>query len=161
MNPVIPEYMKALLEIETSPPGDSPDEPTVSHVATSKTVSKHWGEERWLVPEGAPFGFKMIHLKAGNRTSLQLHERKEEANLILRGTGTLHYAPSEDAPVQRRPLRTGEIVHVRPGVVHRIEAHTDITLVEVSTPELDDVIRLSDDHNRANGRISDEHRGGE
>ncbi|QIS13927.1 cupin domain-containing protein [Nocardia arthritidis] len=135
-------------------------QPVITHVALTKTVAKHWGEERWLVTEGAPFGFKVIHLTAGHRTSLQYHRRKEEANLILRGSGTLYYAPSPDEPLLQRPLVVGEIVHVRPGTVHRIEADTDITLVEVSTPELDDVIRLADDQNRADGRIDAEHETG-
>ncbi|XKK38715.1 hypothetical protein HFP72_30325 [Nocardiopsis sp. ARC36] len=157
MSVSVPEYMKALLESEFVPSTASPDRPSVTHAAESKTVQKQWGEERWLVPEDSPFGFKMIHLRAGYRTSLQVHRRKEEANLILRGSGSLYYAASEEDPLERRPLVVGEIVHVRPGTVHRIEADQDITLVEVSTPELDDVIRLDDDWNRSDGRISAEH----
>jgi mannose-6-phosphate isomerase len=153
----VPGYVRDLLQSDRIPEGAGPARPAVSHLSTTKTVAKHWGEERWLVPENTPFGFKIIHLRAGHRTSLQLHEKKEEANLILRGSGTLYFAETPERPVRRHPLSAGNIVHVRAGTVHRIEADTDITLVEVSTPELDDVIRLADDWNRSNGRIAAEH----
>lgn len=139
------------------------DQPAGLHVirsADAKVVTKNWGEERWLVTEGAPFGFKLIVLTAGQRTSLQYHQRKEEANLILRGAGTLYFAAAPDQPLQQRPLAEGDVVHVRPGTVHRIAATTDITLVEVSTPELDDVVRIADDWNRPGGRIAAEHTSG-
>jgi mannose-6-phosphate isomerase len=60
-------------------------------------------------------------------------------------------------PLTESVLMPGRIVHVRPGVIHRIEAVTDLVIVEVSTPELDDVIRLEDDMGRGNGRIETEH----
>lgn len=126
---------------------------------SAKIVRKHWGEERWLVPEGSPFGFKVITVLAGKRTSLQYHRRKEEANLVLCGEGRLYYAESAGAPLAESGLVPGQIVHVRPGVVHRIEAVTDLVIIEVSTPELDDVIRLEDDMNRGSGRIESEHTG--
>ncbi|MFB9932251.1 cupin domain-containing protein [Amycolatopsis halotolerans] len=140
-----------------SGPGHATDGLTITSLNGTKVVRKGWGEERWLVAEGAPFGFKVIHLKAGERTSLQYHERKEEANLIVRGEGLLRYADRAGEELATRALAPGDIVHVRPLAVHRIEAATDITLVEVSTPELDDVIRLSDDYGRGDGRIEAEH----
>ncbi|ANN22059.1 sugar isomerase [Amycolatopsis orientalis] len=123
----------------------------------AKRVAKPWGEERWLVPEGSPFGFKMIVVRKGNRTSLQYHEEKEEANLVLRGEGRLIFAETPNAPRAAYPLAPGDIVRVVPGQVHRIEATADIVLIEVSTPELDDVIRLEDDTGRKHGRIQQEH----
>jgi mannose-6-phosphate isomerase len=126
-------------------------------LAEAKTVAKPWGEERWLVPEGCPFGFKLIVVRAGSRTSLQYHEFKEEANFVLAGEGRLHLAVKLEADVHTFPLIAGQIVHIKPGVVHRVEAVTDLTLVEVSTSELDDVIRLADDSGRGDGRIAAEH----
>lgn len=126
-------------------------------LGNSKTVRKPWGEERWLVPEDAPFGFKIIVVRAGQRTSLQYHRHKEEANLVLSGTGRLHMAASAAEPTRTHPLIPGQIAHVRPGVVHRVEAVTDLLIVEVSTPELDDVVRLADDAGRGDGRIAAEH----
>jgi mannose-6-phosphate isomerase len=141
---------------------DSVDEPLpsrlpVGRLVSSKRVTKPWGEERWLVPEGSPFGFKVIVVRAGARTSLQYHEAKEEANLILSGEGRLILAETPSAPRNEYLLVHGDIVHIKPGQVHRIEAVTDIVLVEVSTPELDDVIRLDDDMGRGHGRIQQEH----
>ena len=132
--------------------------PGGDHLSRAKTVVKHWGEERWLVPEGSAFGFKVITIRAGKRTSLQYHRHKEEANLVAAGEGRIYLAESPEAPLQAYPLGPGRIVHIRPGTVHRVEAVTDLTLVEVSTPELDDVIRLEDDLGRGNGRIDAEHR---
>jgi mannose-6-phosphate isomerase len=130
---------------------------SIHNTENVKKVTKGWGHELWLVPEGAPFGFKMISINAGQRTSLQYHERKEEANLLLRGSAVLWTADRPGDPVHKQDLREGDIVHVRAGAVHRIEAVTDIVLVEVSTPELDDVIRIADDFNRGDGRIEAEH----
>ncbi|TIM35666.1 MAG: cupin domain-containing protein, partial [Mesorhizobium sp.] len=128
------------------------------HVTTAKRVTKGWGEERWLVSESAPFGFKIIRIQAGQKTSLQYHERKEEANLVLSGSGVLSYTDEKSNDyLQTAALSAGDIVHISPGMVHRIEAKNDMTLVEVSTPELDDVIRLEDDWHRGSGRIESEH----
>lgn len=132
----------------------------VRNTDNAKKVTKGWGHELWLVPEGAPFGFKMIAIDAGERTSLQYHQQKEEANLLLRGSALLWHADTPTGPVAKRELREGDVVHVRPGALHRIEAITDVLLVEVSTPELDDVIRVADDFSRGNGRIAAEHEGG-
>lgn len=145
-----------LLRSWLAPAGDDAV-PPATRLAAAKTVHKHWGYERWLVPEGAPFGFKLIHIAAGRRTSLQYHRHKEEANLIVAGEAVLSYAPAPGETPAESPLRAGDVVHVRPGRVHRITAVTDVYLIEVSTPELDDVIRLADDRGRADGRIAAEH----
>jgi mannose-6-phosphate isomerase len=127
------------------------------HLSTAKLVRKHWGDERWLVGEGGAFGFKVITVRAGKRTSLQYHRVKEEANLVLCGDGVLHVADRAGAKLRRYPLVPGQIAHIRAKTVHRVEAVTDLVLVEVSTPELDDVVRLEDDLGRGDGRIAAEH----
>jgi mannose-6-phosphate isomerase-like protein (cupin superfamily) len=129
----------------------------ICDLSNTKSVRKHWGEERWLVPEGSVFGFKLIVIRPGKRTSLQYHVEKEEANLVIAGEGWLRLGESVDAPLRTDSLFPGRIAHVRPGVVHRIEAKTELVIVEVSTPELDDVIRLEDDTGRGSGRIAAEH----
>jgi mannose-6-phosphate isomerase len=130
-----------------------------THLALVKVVRKHWGEERWLVPEGNPFGFKVITVLAGRRTSLQYHRHKEEAHLVLSGEGRLRLAGDPGLPLTEHALVPGQVAHIRPGTVHRVEAVTDLVLVEVSTPELDDVVRIEDDLGRGDGRIEAEHRG--
>lgn len=127
------------------------------HLSMAKTVHKHWGDERWLVPEGCAFGFKVITVRSGKRTSLQYHRVKEEANLVLCGEGILYLADDVGAALNQYPLVPGQIAHIRAKTVHRVQAVTDLVLVEVSTPELDDVVRLEDDLGRGDGRIAAEH----
>ncbi len=143
-----------------------------------KHVEKPWGWEKWLAhgkPE-FPYAFKMIHVRAPHKTSLQFHKYKQESNFLLKGKATLYYAeapidaerferggysPEELAKIvgslKKHPFTEGEIVHVLPGHIHRIEALEDITLMETSTTELDDVFRLQDDAQRTHGRIAGEH----
>jgi len=82
---------------------------------------------------------------AGHKLSLQYHESKVETLLFLAGEG--HIQIGEDL----LPAYPGVVVDVQPGTVHRIVALTDLTAVEVSTPELDDVVRLEDAYGRAGG----------
>jgi mannose-6-phosphate isomerase len=100
----------------------------------------------------------VIALRGGRRTSLQYHRQKEEANLVVSGEGRLLLADCVGAPLHERPLAPGVIAHIHPGVVHRVEAVTDLVMIEVSTPHLDDVIRIADDLGRGDGRIASEHR---
>ena len=83
----------------------------------------------------------------GKRLSLQRHERKEESLIVLRGTLRLHLEDDEGI-VRVVELGPGESAHVDTHRIHRFEAATDVELVEVSTPEIDDVERLEDDFGR-------------
>lgn len=129
----------------------------VDQLAAAKIVRKGWGEERWLVAEGRPFGFKLIRIDAGSRTSLQYHQVKEEVNLVLGGSGILYHALGTDHPLTEHSLGVGDLVHIKPGIIHRISAITDLVMLEASSSELDDVIRLVDDWGRGSGRIPSEH----
>ena len=130
-----------------------------------KKVTKPWGHELWIHEGHAGYAFKEIFVKAGTKTSLQYHRHKQETNLLVEGRALLHYksdeAASIDAPgaaalatVELHPVSS---VDVTPFILHRLEALTDILLYEVSTPFLDDVVRVSDDTNRPDGRIDAEH----
>jgi oxalate decarboxylase/phosphoglucose isomerase-like protein (cupin superfamily) len=121
--------------------------------------------------------FKLIHIRAPHRTSLQFHERKQESNYLLDGRAVLHYSEelvdgrrfgaggygADELARLVRNLRTaslaqGDAVHIPPGCLHRIEAvEGDVTFVETSTDHADDVYRLEDDANRSHGRIEQEH----
>ena len=91
---------------------------------------------------------KILHLTAGRRLSLQYHERKDESILVLSGTLRLHLA-APDGTMTVEDLGPGEHRRVPIGRVHRYEAiDGDVELVEVSTPELDDVVRIEDDFGR-------------
>jgi mannose-1-phosphate guanylyltransferase len=142
-----------------------------------KIVTKHWGQETWIA-DGVrtPYALKRILFKAGNRTSLQVHQQKFETNYVLSGTGLLyiskdkfdveHFLNNSMTPAEVEEyestfdivqLEPGVTFDVQPGYVHRVVATTDLEFIEASTPELDDVIRLQDDQNRTHGRIQYEH----
>lgn len=95
-------------------------------------------------------------MRAGHRSSLQYHNKKLETNYIERGEVELELQ-DENGNMQTRRLGAGEHFTVVPPRVHRVRAVTDIVLMEVSTPEVDDVIRLADDAGRGHGRIESEH----
>jgi mannose-6-phosphate isomerase len=109
-------------------------------------VDKPWGNELiWALTDR--YAAKVISIGAGRRLSLQYHEKKTESILVLEGRLLLHLEDDQGTVVVR-PLGPGEHAHVPRGRKHRFEAATDVRLVEVSTPELDDVIRLEDDYGR-------------
>ena len=111
-----------------------------------RRVDKPWGHELiWAHTEH--YVGKLIVIEAGRRLSLQRHEIKDESIMIL--TGRLRLALEDDAGVmQVHELGPGESMHVPTGRVHSFEGVERCELVEISTPELDDVIRLEDDFGR-------------
>lgn len=110
-------------------------------------VDKPWGREL-LFARTRRYAGKLLIIEKGRRLSLQYHRRKHESLFVLRGKLTLRLGRA------MRLARPGEAFVVPPGTVHRFEArHGRVTLVEVSTPELEDVVRLSDDY----GRTGDNH----
>lgn len=111
-----------------------------------RTVQKPWGkEEIWA--ETPKYVGKYLYIDAGHRLSRQYHEKKEETIRVISGKLLLEIGSGPN--VTKMTLITGEIYHVAPNTVHRFCAGTDdVILVEVSTPELDDVVRLSDDYSR-------------
>lgn len=138
-----------------------------------KIVMKPWGSEWWVSPMEAPYMLKVIKLRAGCCTSLQVHRHKEETLLITEGMGMLSLAPipldldaylegktsieEVVATLEFNHIETNTCIHILPGQVHQIEAHTNITFVEASTSHPDDVIRILDPSGRGHGRIDAEH----
>jgi mannose-6-phosphate isomerase len=90
---------------------------------------------------------KVLHVERGHRLSLQFHERKDESCYLLSGRLLLVRGPSAEQ-LGERVLETGAVWRNRPGDVHTIEALKDSDVLEVSTPDLDDV-RLTDNYGRA------------
>jgi len=112
-------------------------------------VDKPWGYElRFIRTER--YAGKLLFITAGSQLSLQYHEAKDEAFLVH--AGTLELVLGRGAGQTVETLRAGEAWHVPPGTVHRFRAVTDCTLFEVSTPELEDVVRLEDDYGREGTR---------
>lgn len=107
-----------------------------------KIVDKPWGSEEWWALTDKYVG-KFLRIKNGHRLSLQYHQVKEETMSVLEGTLTM--TVGDETFIMER----GESVHVKPGTVHRMAAnHGDVVVVEVSTPEVDDVVRVEDDYAR-------------
>lgn len=109
-------------------------------------VDKPWGFEDYL-EENEDFVIKRIKLNEGQRSSLQLHERKREWVRVESGALQLEIGPSADA-LEVLTLRAGEVYRVPPGTVHRVLATEDVVILEVATPGDDDIVRLEDDYGR-------------
>jgi len=109
-------------------------------------VDKPWGHELIWARTGQYVG-KVLHVKAGHALSVQYHNRKDETLHVLSGELILRIGTVE--ALEERTFRVGESVRIRPGVVHQIEAITDTDVLEASTPELDDLVRLSDRYGRS------------
>lgn len=111
-----------------------------------RRVPKPWGEELiWALTDR--YCGKILTIETGRRLSLQYHERKDEAILVTSGRLRLHLE-GYDGTMTTRELGPGEGAHVAVGRRHRYEAIERVELVEVSTPELDDVVRVEDDFGR-------------
>jgi len=143
-----------------------------------KKINKPWGYEKWIA-DGSPdfkYALKEILFRANFKSSIQFHEFKEETNYIQKGKGVLHYSSvpidikkfrhgkySEGeideiiSNLQKQELTPGMVFHVKPGIIHRVEAVEDLTLIESSTIELDDVYRINDEWERHDGKIESEH----
>ena len=109
-------------------------------------IEKPWGHELIWAHTDRYVG-KILHVKAGHALSLQYHERKDETIHLLRGEMRFWAGPSVEE-LKEVPLREGESFHIATGTVHRMEAVTDCDILEVSTPDLDDVVRLEDRYGR-------------
>ena len=118
-------------------------------------VSKPWGHEKWLELNEF-YAYKLIHMKAGNQSSLQLHEKKVEANYVIDGEAEV-LLENDEGELESQIFSAGSGWVVPVGRKHRVIARTDYTALEVSTPHLDDVVRFHDDTNRPSGKISEEH----
>lgn len=112
-----------------------------------REVAKPWGSELWFAHTDRYAG-KLLHIRAGQRLSVQYHERKDETSYLLSGRLLLSTGASADS-LTVSELAAGTVWRNEPGQVHTIEALEDAVVVEVSTPELDDVVRLTDDYGRA------------
>lgn len=115
---------------------------------TALTVEKPWGRERWLVHEGAPYAMKILEVRAGQRLSLQYHRLKQESSYCLSGRGTLVIENPTSGVLEERPLSPHDYYTILPKQIHRVIAITDLALLEVSTPHLNDVVRIEDDTGR-------------
>ena len=111
-----------------------------------RRVEKPWGHEI-IWAHTARYVGKILHIKAGHKLSWQYHTIKEETLYLLNGEMDFETA-TETEPRHILRMKPGDAFHVVPGRRHRMIAITDCDMLEASTPELDDVVRLSDDYGR-------------
>ena len=118
-------------------------------IKTASIVDKPWGhEEIWA--STSRYAGKILVIKQGHRLSRQYHNVKEETIMVLEGTLVCEEGPrTVGGDVLRHIMHPGEVFHVSPGTIHRFCAEeSDVRLVEVSTSEINDVVRLEDDYRR-------------
>lgn len=108
-------------------------------------VEKPWGYEL-IWAETSRYVGKILFIRKGQKLSLQYHNVKEET--ILLHTGSMILTAEEDGRLVEKRLGPGDSHHIPPGMRHRMEAAEDCTVFEVSTPQLDDVVRLEDIYGR-------------
>ena len=110
-------------------------------------VEKPWGHELiWAKAEG--YAGKLLVVRAGQALSLQFHREKDESWYILEGKAELELGEAGQAVLQTEVVGPGASFRLRPGTVHRVRAVEDTTILEVSTPQLDDIVRLEDSYGR-------------
>jgi mannose-6-phosphate isomerase-like protein (cupin superfamily) len=117
-----------------------------------KKIEKPWGHEI-LFAETPHYAGKIMAVRKGERLSLQYHKRKDETLYLYSGRLMLYLGADEQGGSEME-MSAGDAQRVAPGEVHRITALEDCVLFEVSTPHLDDVVRLQDDHGRAERKKS-------
>ena len=115
--------------------------------AEETLVEKPWGYEiRWAVTDR--YLGKILHVKKGEALSLQYHERKDEWLLVVKGMVDTEIG-ADGGELHKHRMREGDSIHLTPGTRHRLTAIEDTDIYEVSTPEMEDVVRLEDRYGRA------------
>ncbi len=115
-------------------------------MANIKIIKKPWGEER-LFAKTSKYAGKILIVRKGHRLSLQYHKSKDETLYLEEGLLKLTLGKNKNSLVSRMVI-SGENFKISPRTIHRIEALDNCRLIEVSTPELEDVVRLDDDYGR-------------
>lgn len=120
-------------------------QPGNKNLGAVRRVEKPWGYEL-IFAHTARYVGKVIHITAGHKLSRQYHQVKDETLMVEFGELDIEVGPegaSETIHMRRR-----DVFRVKPGVIHRLIGVTDVDVIEVSTTELDDVVRLADDYGR-------------
>ena len=110
-------------------------------------VPKPWGHETIWAHTDRYVG-KILHITAGQALSVQYHERKDETVYLLQGEMNYWVQLPGETELQDQRLTAGQSFRITPGTIHYMEAITDCDVLEASTPELDDVVRIKDRYGR-------------
>jgi quercetin dioxygenase-like cupin family protein len=122
-----------------------PEHPSIKDSKPPYRVEKPWGYELVWARTDRYVG-KVLHIEPGHVLSLQYHNKKDETIHVLRGE--IIFRVQVDGKLTERRMREGESYHITPPTVHQMEAVTAADLLEASTPEVDDVVRLNDRYGR-------------
>ena len=127
---------------------DSPNLDSLDRWAfATRRVEKPWGYELiWALTDR--YCGKVLFVKAGSALSLQFHNEKDESWLVQSGRAKLELGEPGQKALSEEVIGPGAAFHYVPGTVHRVTAIEDTTILEVSTPHLDDVVRLEDLYGR-------------
>jgi mannose-6-phosphate isomerase-like protein (cupin superfamily) len=115
--------------------------------APIKRVEKPWGYELIFAKTDQYVG-KVLHINKGHQLSLQYHREKEETIFVYHGVMKFLFEEKKGKPPSEIILKSGEAHHIPPGHQHRMTALEDCDIFEVSTPQLDDVVRIQDTYGR-------------
>jgi mannose-6-phosphate isomerase len=131
--------------------GDTLDSPNIDSLDAwafePRRVDKPWGYELiWAQTE--VYVGKVLFVRAGESLSLQFHREKDESWLVQSGRAKLELGAVGESVLKEEVIIAGAAFHYRPGTVHRVTAIEDTTILEVSTTQLDDVVRLEDAYGR-------------
>ena len=127
---------------------DSPNLVSLDRWAVDvRRVEKPWGHELiWALTDS--YCGKVLFVKAGQSLSLQFHREKDESWYVQSGRARLELGETGQEALDEEVVMAGTCFHFPPGTVHRVTALEDTTILEVSTPQLDDVVRLEDRYGR-------------
>lgn len=126
---------------------DQIDKSTFSNLPYIKKIEKPWGYEIHWVPENKPYLGKVLHINAGAKLSLQIHDKKQESWFLTSGRGKVIWENSEGELIETE-LELGQGYTCAIGQKHRLAGITDCDIIEVSTPEIGTTFRLEDDYKR-------------
>jgi mannose-6-phosphate isomerase len=112
-----------------------------------RRIDKPWGHEL-IWAEAEDYVGKLLFVRAGQSLSLQFHRQKDESWLVHEGRAKLELGSGGDPLLSEEVVKAGACFRFRPGTVHRVTAIEDTIILEVSTPHLDDVVRLEDRYGR-------------
>ena len=111
-----------------------------------RKIEKPWGYElHWAITD--LYVAKILHINKGEALSLQYHERKDEFQYVFKGAVDIEVGGA-DGNLAIHRMSAGDTLHITPGTRHRLTAVEDADIFEVSTPEIDDVVRLEDRYGR-------------
>lgn len=114
-----------------------------------RRIAKPWGWEIHFTPDDKPYMGKLIHINAGARLSLQIHDQKQESWYLVSGRGKVVWEAEEGGELVETELESGKGYSCEVGQKHRLAGITDCDIIEVSTPEIGTTFRLEDDYKRA------------